>query len=137
MRDYTFDVIGCCQIVHQELGPFLNEYIYQDALDITLRERNITHLKEYHFNVLYHNQLLPHKHYVDFFCKDKIFVECKAIEHIGTDQRQQLWNYMRLSNTRIGILYNFAPVMDECERYYLDAETKKCICFEFHMGSDM
>ena len=45
------------------------------------------------------------------------------------EQRQQLWNYMRLTSTRIGILYNFAPVKDECERYYLDATTGMMFAF--------
>lgn len=27
---------------------------------------------------------------------------------------------MRLSNTPIGILFNFAPVKDQCEKYYYD-----------------
>lgn len=38
--------------------------------------------------------------------------------------RLQLWNYMRSAGVRIGILYNFAPVMDECEKYYFDPETR-------------
>lgn len=42
---------------------------------------------------------------------------------------EQLWNYMRLTSTRIGILYNFAPVKDECERYYLDATTGMMYAF--------
>ena len=38
--------------------------------------------------------------------------------------RLQLWNYMRSAGVRIGILYNFAPVMDECEKYYFDPEIR-------------
>ena len=30
---------------------------------------------------------------------------------------------MRLTNVRIGILYNFAPIRDQSEHYYLDTET--------------
>jgi len=31
---------------------------------------------------------------------------------------------MRSAGVRIGILYNFAPVMDECEKYYFDPEIR-------------
>ena len=111
------------------MGPFLNEYMYQDALEILLLEKEIPHIREYGFSVEFHNQKIPHRHIVDFFCKEKVFIECKAIEHNGPAQRQQLWNYMRLTNTPIGILYNFAPIIDEGERYYLDAKTKTMYAF--------
>ena len=41
---------------------------------------------------------------------------------------------MRLSKTPFGILYNFAPIKDQCEKYHLDIATnvitafKKLIC---------
>lgn len=129
LRAYAYDVIGCCQVVHRDMGPFLNEYMYQEALAIAFNEANIPFQREYYFSVLFHGQPIQHKHFVDFLVRDDIFVECKAIEHIGTEQRQQLWNYMRLTSTRIGILYNFAPVKDECERYYLDATTGMMYAF--------
>ena len=129
LRAYAYDVIGCCQVVHRDMGPFLNEYMYQEALAIAFHEANIPFRREYYFSVLFHGQPIKHKHLVDFLVRDDIFVECKAIEHIGTEQRQQLWNYMRLTSTRIGILYNFAPVKDECERYYLDATTGMMYAF--------
>lgn len=129
LRAYAYDVIGCCQVVHSDMGPFLNEYMYQETLAIAFHEANIPFQREYYFSVLFHGQPIKHKHFVDFLVRDDIFVECKAIEHIGTEQRQQLWNYMRLTSTRIGILYNFAPVKDECERYYLDATTGMMYAF--------
>lgn len=129
LRAYAYDVIGCCQVVHRDMGPFLNEYMYQEALAIAFQEANIPFQREYYFSVLFHGQPIKHKHFVDFLVRDDVFVECKAIEHIGTEQRQQLWNYMRLTSTRIGILYNFAPVKDECERYYLDATTGMMCAF--------
>ncbi|MBQ7742863.1 MAG: GxxExxY protein [Bacteroidaceae bacterium] len=122
LRNYVYDVQGACQEVHAEMGPFLNEYMYQDALAILLREKDIEFEKEYYFSVSFHQQVIKHKHYVDFFCKHNIFVECKAVESLCKEHRQQLWNYMRLTGNRIGLLYNFAPPRDECERYYYDSE---------------
>lgn len=28
LKSYVYDIIGCCQEVHRELGPWLNEYVY-------------------------------------------------------------------------------------------------------------
>ena len=129
LKSHVYDIIGCCQEVHQELGPWLNEYVYQEALKIALGEKQIPYEKEYYFQVSYHGQLLSHKHYMDFLCKSDVVVECKAISSLGVDQRQQLWNYMRLTNTPIGILYNFAPVKDQCEKYYYDLKTRTISAF--------
>ena len=123
LRNKCYKVVGLCQQVHMEMGPFLNEYMYQEALDILFEENGITRVKEYYFSVTFHGKQIRHKHYVDFLVGDDIMIECKAIEHLGPEQRQQLWNYMRLSGVCVGILYNFAPVRDQCERYYLDKKT--------------
>ena len=124
LKKWCYDINGCCQVVHREMGPFLNEYMYQDALEIILEERNIKPFtREYYFSVDFHGKRIKHKHYVDFFVKDKAFIECKAAETLCSDHRQQLWNYMRLTKTRIGILWNFAPVRDQSEHYYLDVDT--------------
>lgn len=109
LKEWCYDLNGCCQTVHKELGPFLNEYIYQDALEIVLKERGIAYEREHYFFIDFHGQRIKHKHFVDFLCKEKAFIECKAVEAIGPEQRQQLWNYMRLTKTPIEILWNFAP----------------------------
>ena len=129
LKSHVYDIIGCCQDVHRELGPGLNEYLYQEALKISFEEKQIPFVKEYYFHVSYHGRILSHKHYMDFLCKGNVAIECKAISSLGTEQRQQLWNYMRLSNTPIGILYNFAPVKDQCQKYYYDVKTKTISVF--------
>ena len=123
LKSKCYDTVGLCQQVHKEMGPFLNEYMYQDALDILFEENGVERVREYYFSVTFHGKQISHKHYVDFLVTRDILVECKAIAQLGSEQRQQLWNYMRLTGVCIGILYNFAPVRDQCERYYLDKKT--------------
>jgi GxxExxY protein len=129
LRNQCYTIIGLCQQVHREMGPFLNEYMYQEALDILFEENHIEKVREYYFSVTFHGRQIKHKHYVDFLVNNDILIECKAIECLGTEQRQQLWNYMRLTKISIGILYNFAPAHDQCERYYLDNKTGNMYAF--------
>lgn len=132
LRKYVYPIVGCCQEVHAEMGPFLNEYIYQESLDLSLEEKGFKaqdRIKEYSFKAHFHGKELDHTHRVDFLINQNVIVECKAIEAIGKDQRQQLWNYMRLSGVPIGILYNFAPVYAECEKYYFESRTKTIYLF--------
>ena len=45
LKLYCYDINGCCQIVHNELGPFLNEYMYQDALAILCLKRKTYNMR--------------------------------------------------------------------------------------------
>ena len=103
--------------------------MYQEALDILFEENDIVRVKEYYFSVTFHGRQIRHKHYVDFLVGNDVLIECKVIGQIGPEQRQQLWNYMRLPGICIGVLYNFAPVCDQCERYYLDQTTGHMYAF--------
>lgn len=122
LKAKCYAINGACAAVHRELGPFLNEYMYQEALQILLDEQQIPNQREYYIQVVFHGKPIQHKHFVDFLVENDIILECKAVEKLIPDHRQQLWNYMRLTGKQIGILYNFAPPMDQCEHYYLDTK---------------
>ncbi len=122
LRKYVYDIIGCCQEVHAVKGPELTEYVYQECLEIAFEQENIPYKKEYSFHPDYKGVRLKSSLRVDFLVKEKVFVECKAIETLSNYERIQLTSYMRNAGIRIGILYNFAPVIAQCERYYYDPD---------------
>lgn len=49
LKKRCYAVNGCCAAVHRELGLFLNEYMYQDALQILLDEQQIPYQREYYY----------------------------------------------------------------------------------------
>ena len=131
-KQVVYPVIGACQEVHKQLGPFLNEYMYQEALAIELDLRKVEYDKEYYFSADYKGHAIQHRHFADFRVKNgdvKILVECKAVDALVDMHRQQLWNYMRLTGIRYGVLYNFAPVYSQCEKYYYDDASARMIAF--------
>lgn len=123
LRAFVYDIVGCCQAVHREKGPELTEYIYQECLEIALRDAKIPFVREYCFHPKFRGHILQSSLRVDFCVKQKVFLECKAIEELSKYERLQLTNYMRNAGIRIGILYNFAPEWDECEKFYLDPDS--------------
>ena len=82
LKAHVYDIVGCCQEVHRELGPWLNEYIYQEALKLSFEEKQVPFEKEYYFQVSFHGHPLSHKHYMDFLCKRDVVLECKAISSL-------------------------------------------------------
>lgn len=58
---------------------------------------NIAKLADFNPGLATELRQIKHKHYVDFLVNKDILIECKVVERLGTEQRQQLWNYMRLT----------------------------------------
>ena len=54
-----------------------------------------------------------------------IIVELKALNAIDDRQRKQLWSYLRLTNTKYGILINFGPQSVYSEKWEYDSETNR------------
>ncbi len=119
---YVFDVIACCKEVHDEKGHSLTEYVYQECLEIAFSQKNIAFQREYSFHPFFRGIELQSSLRVDFLVKNKIFLECKAIEHLSNYERLQLTNYMRNAGIRVGVLVNFYPLRYECERFYFNPE---------------
>ena len=119
-KQHMYDVIGAIHEVHKELGPGLNEYCYQEGLEMQLKEQNIAYEREKSFHPTYHGKEMSAQYRLDFLCKGDIIVECKSVADIGNMQRAQLFNYLRLTGCACGILVNFCTKYATIERFLYD-----------------
>ncbi len=113
--------------VHKELGAGLNEYCYQEGLQIQLEESGIQYEKELTFYPRYHGKTMQTHYRIDFLCKGDIIIECKSVEALNSNHRAQLFNYMRLLNHPCRILVNFALKNADIQRFFYDTERKEII----------
>ena len=60
---------------------------------------------------------------MDLVINGNIIIELKAINHIDTPHRRQLWNYMNLTHLPYGMLINFSPDGLYSEWYYRNEST--------------
>jgi GxxExxY protein len=127
LKQHMYDVVGAIHDVHKELGAGLNEYCYQEGLQLQLEESGIPFQRELSFHPHYHGREMSAEYRVDFLCKDNIIVECKAVTELISNHRAQLFNYMRLLQFPCGILVNFAPQFATIERYFIDTERNAVI----------
>ena len=127
LKALAYPIVGAIYTVHSELGPGLNEYVYQEALALQLQEDGIEFEKEKEFTVEYHSQLLNAKDRLDFCCMDIAIVECKSVESLTSEHRAQLFNYMRLTKKPIGVLVNFSQRSAVVERYFYN-ESNNEVC---------
>ena len=122
-----FSVIGAIHEVHRELGAGLNEFCYQEGLQMELTEQGIPFCREQSFHPTYHGRTMEAAYRIDFLCKDDIIVECKAVAELSPNNRAQLFNYMRLLKKPCGILVNFSPKYAIIERYIYDVESNNIL----------
>lgn len=106
-EEETYKIIGACMKVHQELGSGLLEIIYKDALEIEFRTNDIPFVREKEFVVTYRDVVLPHRFNADFVVYDDIILEVKAVKEFSNEHIAQTLNYMKLSDSEIGLLVNF------------------------------
>jgi GxxExxY protein len=106
-EEETFKIIGICMEVHRNLGLGLLEVVYKDALEIEFKANNIPFEREKEFSIEYKGILLPHKFYADFIVNEDIVLEVKAVKEFSGEHTAQVLNYMKLSNSEIGLLVNF------------------------------
>ena len=132
LKEHVYDIVGAIYEVHKELGAGLNEYCYQEGLQLQLAEQNIQFSKELSFHPIYHGKEMQAIYRIDFLCKGDIIVECKAVDELTNNHRAQLFNYMRILRHPCGIIVNFSPKNVIIERYFFDVEQRDIIAVDGH-----
>lgn len=127
LKEHIYDVVGAIYEVHKELGAGLNEYCYQEGLQLQLEETGIPFKRELTFHPRYHGKEMRVEYRIDFLCKNDIIIECKAVTELISNHRAQLFNYMRLLKCPCGILVNFSPKFATIERYFFDQENNEVV----------
>lgn len=106
-KEEVFAIIGAAIDVHRELGPGFLESIYQEALEIELRARNVPFVAQQAISVRYKGLTLKKQYFADLVCFEQIIVEIKALPRLSGTEKAQLLNYLKGTGFPIGILINF------------------------------
>ena len=104
--ELSFQIVGCAFEVHNELGFGFKESIYQKALALAFKEKNLSYLEQVHFQIKFKGQILA-KRYFDFVVEDKIVVEIKKDDKFSKANIDQTIDYLKTSNLKLAILINF------------------------------
>jgi len=103
----VYNIIGAAMEVHRVLGPGFLEAVYQEALAIEFRLRNIPFVEFPKLKIDFKGVTL-NKYYVpDFLCYDEIIVEIKAIQKCSSDDESQIINVLNAAKKIVGVLINF------------------------------
>lgn len=106
-KEESFDIVGAAMQVYNILGNGFLEAVYQEAFEIELRTRGIPYEREKELVIYYEGIELQKKFYADFVCFGNIIVELKAVSKLENVHRSQVYNYLKATGKKLGLLINF------------------------------
>jgi len=106
-KNEVYQIVGAAMDVYYTLGRGFLEPVYQEALEIEMRHREIAFEAQRPLMIKYKGSELKKRYLADFVCFGKIIVEIKACEALTSRDESQLINYMKATGMRVGLLFNF------------------------------
>ena len=103
-EEETGKILNACMEVHKELGNGFLEPVYQEALEEEFKIQKIPYEREKLLTVMYKGKKLSKEYFADFVCYGNIIVELKAVTNLVKGHKAQVINYMKATNSEIGIL---------------------------------
>ncbi|MEK7618377.1 MAG: GxxExxY protein [Patescibacteria group bacterium] len=107
-EDQTKQIIGALYRVYNTLGFGYKEKEYQKAFAIELEKLGIRFKRELYSVLKYEDKVLT-KFFVDFLVEDKIVVELKVATDFYLQHRQQVIQYLKNHNLKVGIIGVITP----------------------------
>ncbi len=118
-KEESYQIIGKCMEVHNNLGAGFLEIVYKDALELEFQKANIPYEREKMYEVNYKGIILPHKFYADFVVFNKIILEVKGVSGISDEFIAQSLNYLKVSSNQLALLVNFGELKLNYKRIVL------------------
>lgn len=106
--DITHRIIGAFYDVYNTLGYGFLESVYAGAMRVAMSDRGLAFEKEVVFPVRYRGRIVG-QYRADLLVERRVIVELKAAERLSPSFDGQLINYLRASNTSVGLILNFGP----------------------------
>lgn len=104
----THSTIGAFFEVYNTLGYGFVEHLYVRAMERELRARGHRVAREVLVRVMYKETVLGMQR-LDLIVDDKLVVEAKASAELHKAASRQLYNYLKATNLRVGLLLHFGP----------------------------
>lgn len=103
-------IIGEAIAVHQVLGPGLLESVYEECLVHRLIKRGVNVERQKPIPLIFEEVRMECGFRCDILVDRKVIVEVKAVEGINDGHLAQVLTYLKLTDTKLGLLMNFNVV---------------------------
>jgi acyl-CoA thioesterase len=104
--ELSYKIIGCAYKVFNEIGGGHKEITYHKSFGIALKKDSVSYKENIYFPVKFKNETVE-KGYFDYLVEERIIVELKSRDRLVKKDFEQLANYLKNSNLKLGILIAF------------------------------
>ena len=115
----TEKIIGCAYRVYNSLGSGFLESVYKQAMAVELQKAGLPFVIEAPIEVFYEGKIVG-SFFADVIVWGKVILELKAVEEIIRVHEIQLINYLKATDTPIGLVINFGPKDLQVKRKFRD-----------------
>lgn len=105
------DVVDASMKLHMALGPGLLESVYNVILQKKLQERGYQVEREVPIPVEYEGLQFELGFRADLIINGCFIVELKSVEKLAPVHAKQLLTYLKVTDTRLGMLINFGEAL--------------------------
>ncbi len=114
--EITNQIIAAAIRAHRELGPGFLESVYEEALAVEFALSGIQFIRQHPVPLFYRDHQIG-EHRLDFLVGGKIIVELKAISELEDIHFAIGRSYLKATNLRDGLLFNFATAPLTIKRF--------------------
>lgn len=107
IENIVYDTIGAMIEVHKNLGPGYQESFYQRALEIELKDKQISFETEKEIEIRYKENFIG-SHRLDLLIENVLIVELKTVESLGKKHYAQVLSYLKATQLEVALLVNFS-----------------------------
>ena len=115
-EDLTGKILQACFEVSKELGSGFLESVYEKALLVALRQKDLQAAAQVPLLVKFRGVIVG-DFYADILVEGKVLIELKAVRNLANEHYAQLLNYLKATNLEVGLLINFGNPKLEYRRF--------------------
>lgn len=105
-KDLVYKIQGILFEVYKTLGSGFKESIYQNAIEEELIKQKISYKREPSLKINYKDKVVG-LYRPDFIIDEKVLLEIKAVPEVLVYFEIQLFNYLKATKYKLGLLVNF------------------------------
>lgn len=107
LNQITHEILDSAYKVHTALGPGLLESSYRACLVYELRKKGLRVEEEKPLPLIYEEVKLECGYRIDLLVEGNVVVELKTVEAFTDVHTAQVLTYIKLSDSKVGLLINF------------------------------
>lgn len=105
--EISYKLVGMAFNVHNKIGGGLREAAYESAFAEALKRSSVQYERQINAPIKYLDKKVANR-FLDFLIENKVVVELKVGGKFLRKDIEQLYEYLKIANLKLGLIINFS-----------------------------